>query len=59
MNSSDQSDRSDRSDSSDSPACPNCGRPMRFRTARQGMHPGQHFWGCSQFPNCRGTRPAN
>jgi four helix bundle suffix protein len=39
------------------PLCPRCGKPMRLRTARQGPHAGQHFWGCSSFPACTGTRP--
>lgn len=40
-----------------SPACPQCGEPMVQRTARQGQSAGNTFWGCAQFPNCRGTRP--
>jgi four helix bundle suffix protein len=53
-----QSDKSDRSDSSDqpsAPACPKCGKPMRQRTARQGPHAGESFWGCSGYPECKGT----
>ncbi|MBN2449804.1 MAG: topoisomerase DNA-binding C4 zinc finger domain-containing protein [Lentisphaeria bacterium] len=38
------------------PECPVCGKPMRRRTARQGPHAGQAFWGCTGFPDCRGTR---
>jgi four helix bundle suffix protein len=41
------------------PACPRCGKPMVQRTARQGPGAGQFFWGCSAFPNCKGTRAAN
>lgn len=49
--------RSDGSDQSDGkPACPNCGKPMVLRTARQGKKAGQPFWGCSGYPDCRGTR---
>jgi four helix bundle suffix protein len=33
------------------PDCPQCGRPMRRRTSAKG-----EFWGCSAFPECRGTR---
>jgi restriction system protein len=52
------SDRSDRSDSSDAaPACPVCGRPMVRRIAKKGPHAGEHFWGCSGYPDCTGTRP--
>ena len=39
------------------PACPLCGKPMRRRTARKGPHAGQQFWGCSAYPDCKGTRP--
>lgn len=39
------------------PACPLCNKPMRQRTARQGPHAGQPFWGCTGYPDCRGTRP--
>ncbi len=60
---SDRSDTSDTSDTSDntmeSPACPLCAKPMRLRTARQGPHAGSQFWGCSAYPDCRGTRPAD
>ena len=51
---------SDGSDASeDSPACPLCWKPMRLRTARKGPKAGQPFWGCSGYPDCRGTLPAN
>ena len=52
---SDKSDRSDASDKSDVPACPACGKPMRRRTAGKGPHAGQPFWGCSSYPECKGT----
>lgn len=48
-------EETDRNDPS-SPACPQCGRPMVRRTARTGRNAGKPFWGCSQYPNCRGTR---
>ncbi len=35
--------------------CPLCGAEMRLREARQSRRP---FWGCSKFPQCRGTRDA-
>jgi four helix bundle suffix protein len=41
----------------DAPACPECGKPMRRRTARQGTHAGESFWGCTGYPECRGSRP--
>lgn len=34
------------------PNCPLCGKPMRRRTSTKG-----DFWGCSAFPDCKGTRP--
>ncbi|MFA5043029.1 MAG: four helix bundle suffix domain-containing protein [Kiritimatiellia bacterium] len=37
------------------PACPLCGKEMRKRTAGKGPHAGESFWGCSGYPNCRGT----
>jgi restriction system protein len=55
---SDRSDKSDQSDRSDTPACPLCGKPMHRRTAHKGPHAGQQFWGCSAYPDCKGTRPA-
>ncbi len=36
----------------DSPDCPQCSEPMRRRKSVKG-----DFWGCSAFPDCRGTRP--
>jgi four helix bundle suffix protein len=39
------------------PVCPKCGKPMRQRTARQGPRDGQSFWGCTGYPDCKGTRP--
>ena len=38
---------------SNAPSCPECGSPMILRTAR---NTGNKFWGCSKFPNCRGTK---
>lgn len=39
------------------PVCPKCGSPMTLRTAKSGAHKGNQFWGCSNYPNCRGIRP--
>jgi ATP-dependent DNA helicase RecQ len=36
-------------------ACPSCGSPMVLREARNGPHAGKKFWGCSQYPKCRGV----
>lgn len=40
------------------PACPVCGKNMVLRTAARGRSAGAKFWGCSAFPECRGTRKA-
>jgi restriction system protein len=37
------------------PLCPICSQKMIMRTARKGKNAGNIFWGCSQFPNCRGV----
>ncbi|OZG41068.1 nuclease [Aeromonas sp. A35_P] len=37
------------------PMCPNCGNPMVLRTASRSDNKGNQFWGCSDFPKCRGT----
>ena len=36
------------------PNCPKCERPMVRRTARRGSNVGSDFWGCPEFPRCRG-----
>lgn len=41
----------------DAPDCPDCGKPMRQRVARSGRNQGNPFWGCTAYPQCRGTRP--
>jgi restriction system protein len=40
-------------------ACPLCAKPMVRRTAKRGANVGNEFWGCTGYPNCRGTRPIN
>jgi len=40
------------------PNCPRCGQTMIWRVAKQGSNAGKPFWGCSGFPDCRGTRTA-
>ena len=42
--------------SSNSPACPQCKSEMRVRRP-QSFQKWQPFWGCSQYPVCKGTRP--
>lgn len=34
--------------------CPKCGAPMVKRTARKGARAGKPFYGCSNYPKCRG-----
>lgn len=41
---------------SPSPKCPKCGALMVLREAKKGPNAGSRFWGCSRFPQCRGTR---
>jgi hypothetical protein len=36
------------------PTCPKCGSDMVLRTAKSGTNQGGKFWGCSNFPKCRG-----
>ncbi len=36
------------------PNCPKCGSAMTKRTARQGTNYGKTFWGCTDYPQCRG-----
>jgi four helix bundle suffix protein len=38
------------------PICPRCGKLMVLRTARKGERAGSQFWGCSGFPQCKGTQ---
>ena len=58
-NQTDQTDQTDQSDGSapPAPACPHCGLAMVLRTARSGRNAGSQFWGCSAYPDCKGTRP--
>ena len=39
----------------DAPHCPDCGEAMRLRHRKRDNSP---FWSCSNYPACRGTRPA-
>jgi four helix bundle suffix protein len=44
--------REGQRDAESSPACPQCNQPMRQRKSAKG-----DFWGCSTYPECKGTRP--
>ena len=35
-----------------SPSCPQCGQPMRRRKSAKG-----ELWGCTAYPECKGTKP--
>jgi len=39
--------------------CPMCGAKMVLRMAKKGQNVGDKFWGCSNFPKCRTTKPYN
>jgi len=39
-----------------SPDCPVCQSAMVRRTAKRGANSGNAFWGCSQYPGCKGIR---
>jgi len=41
------------------PTCPRCNSEMVKRVAKKGAHLGQTFFGCSQFPKCRGVVNTN
>jgi hypothetical protein len=38
--------------------CPLCSGTMVLRAAKKGNNAGKSFWGCSNYPRCKGTRPA-
>ncbi len=49
----DQTNQSDQTDHI--PHCPQCGRLMALRTAKSGPNTGNSFWGCTGYPECKGT----
>jgi len=54
----DLSEQPSEVDDLDAPLCPVCSAPLLLRTGGDGV-----FWGCRDFPKCKGTRrfdhPAN
>ncbi len=46
----------ERGSAAKAPSCPTCYAVMVKRTAKRGRGAGNPFWGCSKFPDCRGTR---
>lgn len=49
-------DPSDQTDPTP-PKCPLCGALMSLLTAKAGKTPGSQFWGCTSYPECKGTLP--
>lgn len=47
----------EKSTTEGAPLCPKCGSPMRLKMIRKGIHQGEQFWGCTDYPKCDGTRP--
>jgi len=47
----------DTADNRDAPICPRCGIPMVRRVASKGLHVGEPFWGCANFPRCNEIKP--
>ncbi len=52
----DQSNPLDQTDLNKIPACPLCSGLMALRTAKTGPNAGQQFWGCTGYPECKGTQ---
>lgn len=46
----------DSNESTAAMLCPTCGASMVKRTAKRGTNAGNTFWGCSNYPACRGVR---
>ena len=40
-------------------SCPLCSSEMVRREAKRGTNAGKSFWGCTQYPRCKGTRIAD
>src|SRR6266540_3404664 len=43
-------------ESASTPHCPLCNALMVKRVARHGPDASSTFWGCTNYPKCRGTR---
>jgi restriction system protein len=46
-------------DKQSSKSCPICGHAMKLRESKQGIQVGKKFWGCSKYPQCKGTLDAS
>ncbi len=52
----DQPDQTEPTDPADlTPPCPKCGKAMVVRIAKSGKNAGSQFWGCSDYPACKGV----
>lgn len=36
------------------PSCPKCGAAMKLRVGLRGSHRGSQFYGCTNYPRCKG-----
>jgi restriction system protein len=45
--------------SQQAPNCPVCSSSMKLREAKRGANAGKSFWGCTDYPRCKGTRVAD
>jgi restriction system protein len=52
-----QQDQAERTGSPDPalPTRPQCGSLMALRTAKSRKNQGSQVWGCSRYPDCKGT----
>jgi len=50
----DRADQTDRTEK-EKPACPLCKGLMVLRTAKKGGNAGSQFWGCADYPKCKGV----
>lgn len=41
---------------SSAPSCPICASTMVMRKAKKGSNAGSTFWGCTNYPECKGTK---
>jgi len=44
-----------RKHEAEGPVCPKCGDTTILRRIKRGERAGERFWGCSNFPKCRGA----
>ena len=48
-------EKSSIAESENAPECPKCNKGMVKRTVKKGKNIGDEFWGCSQYPKCKGV----